>query len=52
MRINVSTCSEIIGLVCLLVASFAMDWKAGTALVGCCLLAAGYLLGDAPEVEP
>lgn len=49
MLVKLSNTLEIVGLLLLLVAAFALDWRAGAALVGAGLTVAGYLLDPGPE---
>jgi hypothetical protein len=51
MRFNVtaSTLLELVGLVLILVAAFALDWRAGVAVIGLVLLLAGFVLGGSED---
>lgn len=43
MRFKLSSAVEVVGLVLVLVAAFAVDWRLGLGLVGVLLVALGYL---------
>lgn len=49
--VTLSTVVELVGVLCLLVAAFAVDWRLGVALVGVLLLAAGFLLDVSDRAE-
>lgn len=49
--INVSSALEAVGLICLLLASFAWDWRAGVAVLGCLFVLVGYFTGGEAEVS-
>lgn len=48
MRVNLSTLVEFVGLLLVVVASFAVDWRLGAAFIGVVLVAVGYVL-DGPS---
>lgn len=44
MLVKLSNVLELVGAVLLLVAAFALDWRAGVALLGVSLAVVGYFL--------
>lgn len=42
-RDQLSSLLEVLGVVAVLVAAFATDWRLGIAVVGVCLVTVGYL---------
>lgn len=52
---NATSLLEILGICCVLIAAFAVDWRLGLATSGVMLTTVGFLLGqihDEPEQAP
>lgn len=48
-QISVATIVELVGVLCVLVALFAVDWRAGVAGVGVAAVAGAQLLEPEPD---
>ncbi len=50
MKVSLSTLLELLGLLCIVVGAFGIDWTAGVITTGLLAIGGGWLLDDGNEV--
>lgn len=51
MKIGLSSLLDLLGVICILTAAFAFDWRAGLALAGVALIVTAVLVDDEDPTE-